>query len=183
MAFIGLHIPEDIAEILASNFVPGDIEESGGMHITILYLNDDVPVLDVAKAMCASYSVVSKTKPFFCNVSEVSSFSGSEDSVPIIYPVVSPGLMSLQSNLRSEFDRLGLPYSKKYGDYKPHVTLSYADNEEFKEFKESKLPTPVVWMVSNMIIWGGNCDDEMLSIDLKFNVSKIEKAASRLVSR
>lgn len=182
MALIGLKVPVEIAKLLSGVDVPGEKESAFDMHVTIMYLGRDVSVLEVAKSMCAASQVTSKITPFTCGLTSVSSFPGGDDGVPVICPVQSPGLLALNSALRTEFDRLGVGYSKKWPDYKPHVTLSYMTGENDPVEYSSPLPNPVIWTVSSLLIWGGNNSDETLSINMPFALSPLERVANRLTN-
>jgi len=180
MAFIGLKVPDDASRLLAGVEVPGERHSASDMHVTILFLGQDLPITEVAKAMCAAFQVTSRTRPFVCGVKDVSSFPRGADGLPVICPVVSPGLMVLNAALRAEFDRLGLGYSKKYPEYKPHVTLSYDRVPGGPDSYSAPLPGPLTWTASDMVIWGGNEADEILSVNLPFVLGPIERAARRI---
>lgn len=181
MAFIGLKVPHETARLLEGVDVPGEKHSASDMHVTVLYLGKDVPVVEVAKSMCAAHQVTSRTRPFLCGLNEVSSFPKGDDGVPVICPVRSPGLVSLNAALRAEFDRLGVGYSKKWPDYRPHVTLSYMAGESDPPEYSAPLPGPVTWTASDMVIWGGDESDQVLSVTMPFVLGPVERAARRLV--
>ena len=180
MAFIALKVPAGIARILETvRDVPGERLSASDMHVTILYLGKAIPVTDVAKAMCAAFQVTSRTSPFACGLTEVSSFPGGDDGVPLICPVQSPSLHELQSALKAEFDRLGVGYSNKWPEYKPHVTMSYVGDGSLDEFQQP-LPGPLAWTASELVIWGGDDGDEMLSVSMPFVLGPLERMAFRI---
>ncbi len=180
MAFIGLKAPAGIARILESvRDVPGERHSASDMHVTVLFLGDGVLITDVAKAMCAAYQVTSHTRPFACGLSEISSFPGGNDGVPVICPILSPGLHELHSLLKAEFDKFGLGYSDKYPEYKPHVTMSYVGDGSLDSYQQD-LPGPLAWTATELVIWGGDEADEMLSVNMPFVLSILERMASRI---
>lgn len=180
MAFMGLKVPAGIARILESvKDVPGDRHSASDMHVTILYLGKGLPVTDVAKAMCAAYQVTSRTRPFACGLTEMSSFPGGDDGVPVICPVLSPDLHALQSAMKAEFDRLGVSYLDKYPDYSPHVTMSYVTDGSLESYGQG-LPGPLAWTASELVIWGGDDGDEVLSVSMPFVLGPLERMASRI---
>lgn len=180
MAFIGLKVPHEAARLLRGVDVPGDRLSTSDMHVTVLYLGHGVPVVEVAKAMCAAHQVTSRTAPFLCGIRDVSSFPGGEDGIPVICPVHSPGLHVLNAALRAEFDRLCIRYSKKWPEYKPHVTLSYVTGPDAPRAYSSDLPGPLTWTASDMVIWGGDEGDEVLSVTMPFVLGPVERAARRI---
>jgi len=181
MAAVMLKLPHEAARLLEGVEVPGDRHSASDMHVTLFLLGKDLPVVDVAKAMCAAYQVTSRTRPFTCALGAVSSFPRGDDGVPIICPVVSPGLMGFRAALKAEFDRLGIGYSKKFPEYKPHVTLSYCSDEGLDTYS-SPLPGPLTWTASDMVIWGGDHADHVLSVNMPFVLGPVERAARRLAS-
>ena len=51
MAVLGIHCPRDVARIFSQIEVAGEREPLGHQHITLLYLGDDVPIEQLAKAI------------------------------------------------------------------------------------------------------------------------------------
>lgn len=180
MAFIGLKIPHEAARLLEGVEVPGDRFSASDMHVTVIYLGKGLSILDVAKAMCAASGVTSKTTPFLCAVKDISSFPANpNDGVPVICPIHSPGIMALNDGLKAEFSRLGIKFPDKYPEYKPHVTMSYLTDGQ--ESYSASLPGPLTWTASELVIWGGDDGDGVLSVIMPFVLSPIEKIARRMV--
>lgn len=168
MAFLGVRVPYEIARFLTGIEVPGDHEPPGHMHITVLNFGDDVPVEQVAKALPAIFNVVAGTKPVLVKTNLVSCFdSGEGDVYPIICRIESAELHKLWEQLKAACDEAGIEYSKKYPEYVPHVTLSYA-----KEKVTDQIITPVVWTVSELVLWGGDSGDEKLTVSFPFSFTK-----------
>jgi len=172
MAFLGVRVPHEIARLLAGLEVPGDREPPGHMHITLLHFGDDIPVEQIAKALPAIFEVVVNTKPLLAKTNLVSCFDSGESEVyPIICRIESAELHVLWERVKAACDAVGVTYSKKYPEYIPHVTLSYS-----KEKMTDQLISPVMWTVSELVLWGGDSGDEKLTITFPFALT-LSKAA------
>src|SRR4029077_3754662 len=101
------------------------------LHITLLYLGEDTPIEELAKAMVAAHEVIRETNPFLVKLSCVNCFTPTEEGkpYPIIAPVLSPKLYELQASLKKSFGRSKIEFDKRFKEYKPHITLSYNDEE------------------------------------------------------
>lgn len=172
MPLVGFAVPQETARILSEIEVPGTKEPVANFHITLLMLEDDVPIQKISEAMEAAYSVSSKIRPFTARVSRITSFPGNEDGVPIICPVEAPELHEVWEALKASFDAQGVEYSKKYPEFKPHVTLSYAP-----EPYEAELPVSVEWGANELVVWGGNRGDRRVVIHLPFSLT--DRVANR----
>lgn len=154
MAFIGIHVPEDVARILASIEVPGDRVHREDMHITMAYLGKDTPNDQLIKTSAACIVEAAKQQPFKVGISRVTSFPGGEDGIPIIGRIVSPVLPVFREVLCAKMESVGVSYSKKFA-YSPHVTLAYS-TEPFADIDIK----PISWTVSRITLWGGDNGDE-----------------------
>lgn len=162
MAFLGVKIPTTTARLLADLDVPGKKTGVHEMHITMLMFDDNWPISELAKSMEAAYDIISETKPFIVNVKEVGCFPKREDKpCAIIAPIVSDDLHDLNEKLRKKFDKAGIEFDKKFKEYKPHVTLAYAD-EEPKKFKID----PLQFAVEEIILFGGDHGDSRIFITM-----------------
>ncbi len=184
MAFIGLRVPADAARLLESHDVPGERLSASDMHVTILYLGKSVPVVELAKAMVAAFGVAMRTSPLSLSVDRVTNFPVGDDGWPLICRLESPELQRLNTDLRAEFARLGLPFNNKWPDYKPHVTMSYLKEPQPEGFVfDSPLPGPLPFTVHELTIWGGDDGDGRIHINIPFVLSPAQRMASRLASR
>jgi len=165
MAMIGLRVPQDLARLLQGVEVPGEPIQRHHQHVTIHMLGDDVPIEQIGKAIIAAHGVAEKTVPFRLSINSVSTFKGGDHGVPVICPVFSPELHELWENLKTAFDEAGVEYSKKWPEYKPHVTLSYSP-----EPMKDKPVGPVEWSAFEMVLWGGDSDDQRLCVTLPFSL-------------
>lgn len=162
MAFLGIRISHDIGRLLSNIPVPEEKVSPSEYHITLLYFGDNWPIAELAKAMQATYDVVSNTKPFLAKVEEVDCFNPAEDKpFPIITKVKSQDLHDLNDQLKKEFDKKHIEYSKTYKDYKPHITLAYA-KDSIKKFKID----PVEFSIAELVLWGGDHGDDRIIITL-----------------
>lgn len=184
MAFIGLRVPPDAARILEGHEVPGERLSASDMHVTILYLGKSVPVVELAKAMVASFGVATRTVPLSLSVDRVTNFPVGNDGWPLICRLESPELQQLNTDLRAEFTRLGLPFNNKWPTYAPHVTMSYLKDPQPDGFSfDSPLPGPLPFVVHELTIWGGDDGDGRVHISVPFVLSPVQRMASHLASR
>jgi 2'-5' RNA ligase len=180
MALLTLKVPHDVARVWSQLEVPGDREPVGETHITLVYIGEDTPISEVAKAIEAVYSVTSQTKPFTVMTSLVTSFTKGEDGIPIIAKIESPELVAFQAKLKAALQDAGIEFNDKFPEYKPHVTLSYLKEDEAPE--DYNFPA-VEWGVAEMILWGGDQGDEKLAITFPFNIIKAKEARFRAYVR
>lgn len=160
MAFLGVRINHEIGRLLSGIEVPGDKEGTSEFHITILCFEDNWPIEELAKAMEAAYDVVSEIKPFLIKVDKVTCFPKREDKpCPIIAKVKSDDLHDLSDKLRKEFDKCKIDYSKIHKEYKPHITLAYAD----KEIDDMEID-PIEFSISELVLWGGDHGDDRIFV-------------------
>ncbi len=181
MAFIGFRIPAEVAVLLEGVEVPGDKHSASNLHITVLYLGEGVPIPVVAQAMVALCDVCSRTTPISVSLEEIASFPGDGKSVPVICPVDSPGLHAFNAELRAACDALQVPYSKKWPEYKPHVTLSYVNDGSVKEVVGS-LPGPVDFTLFEATIWGGDWGAGTVRVEVPLVLSPLQRMAARLAA-
>lgn len=166
MAFIGLALPSPTARVLSEIEVGGKTEAPSHFHITLLYLGENVPIETLGKALVATYEVSSQTDPFTVRTSRVSSFPATPDGeVPIICLVDSAPLHDLHARLKKAYDKAGVDYSKKFPTYRPHVTLSYAE----EAIKDRKIPT-VEWGAHELVLWGGDEGDRRVVMSFPFSI-------------
>jgi 2'-5' RNA ligase len=179
MAFIGIKVPTETGRLLSGIEVPGETESTSEYHITVLCFADNWPISEVAKAMEAAYEVVSQIKPFLVKVDTVTCFPKHEDNlVPIIAKVKSDDLQDLNKKLKKAFDKVDVEYSKKFKDFKPHITLSYAN----KEIEQFKIDT-VEFAVQEVVLWGGDYGDNRIFITFPLKGPEKRKKQSFLLQK
>lgn len=176
MAFLGIRVPEQTGRLLTGIDVPGEKESSSEYHITILCFEDNWPITEVAKALEASYDVISKFEPFLVKTDTITSFPKREDKpLPIIAKVESKELHQLSDKLRDKFDKEKIDYSKIFKDFKPHITLAYdSENDDLKEFKID----PVEFIVQDLVLWGGDYGDSRLFVNFQLKGPEAHKRSS-----
>jgi 2'-5' RNA ligase len=159
MAFLGIRVPIETARLLKEIDVPGENTANSEMHITLLCFEDNWPISELAKSLEAAYDIVSKIKPFRVTMNKVTCFPKRGDKCAIIAPVKSAELHELRDKLAKSFDKEKIEFSKLFKDFKPHVTLSFND----EEIKERKIDE-VEFVVQEVVLWGGDHGDDRIFI-------------------
>lgn len=173
MAFLGIRIEPTVARLFRSIEVPGEKVAESEYHITILMFENEWPIAEVASAMEATFEVASKQEPLHVKIDEVTCFPKREDNpCPIIGKVKSPELQDFNKALRKKFDKDKVKFDKTFKDYKPHVTLAYAD-EEIKTVKIE----PVEFFVNEIVLWGGDNGDDRIFVTFPLKNSEKKKNA------
>lgn len=151
MAMIGLKVPEEISERLVKISVPGKKSAAEEMHITMFYFEDKLSIKDVTKIVQAMYEVTKKNEPLHIKGTTVSTFGKGDDGIPVIIPIVSEDLMTIRKKMAKKFDEAEIDYSKKWPEFKPHLTLSYSP----KKMEDKKLDKNISWKATEIILWAG----------------------------
>lgn len=171
MALLCLKLPSETSRLLTEIDVPGEKTPVSDLHVSILYLGKELDIEAVLLAIQVTHQVVASWAPFLLTTRWVSTFSpNDEGKTPIIARIESQDLHELQEALRDAFDEEGVPYSKKWPEYKPHVTLSYAP-----EPIEDMIIQPVQWGCTDLCLWAG--DEGENDMTCRFPLSIASKAA------
>lgn len=180
MAFIGISVPNDVGSLLEQIEVPGNREPRSRYHVTVLNLGKEVPLEQVSKAAMVAFYVCSKAQPFLATMKVATSFPKGDDGFPIIARVESPALHALHAALTSAFDGAGIEYSKKFPEFKPHVTLAYADTG-----MPDRPISPITWTVGEIIVWGGDKGENriVVKIPLEYKSGTARMASVRVAAR
>jgi 2'-5' RNA ligase len=181
MAFIGIQVPHSTARLFGDIEVPGNKTPSASMHVTILYMGKDVPIDDLAEAVKATYAVTARTRPFTVRTTRVSSFPSNpddQDGYPIIARIESDDLHEFREALAASFDAAGLDYSKKFPEYKPHVTVSYSP----EPVEDVRIPT-IEWGAHEIVMWGGDEGDRKLTATFPLVLMRADVTARRVAER
>lgn len=173
MAFLGIRIPHECGRLLSKIEVPGEKTSVSEMHITLLYFGDEWPISEISKAMEATYDIVSETQPFLAKVDKVSTFSkGPDGEWPCITRVSSKELHDLRDKLAKKFDKEGVEFSKTHPDFKPHVTLSYSEDEPDEvEFH------PLEFAIQEVVLWGGDHGDDRIFVTFPLAGPEVSKTS------
>jgi 2'-5' RNA ligase len=154
MAFIGIKVPPEVAAQLSSIRAPGKAVGQEEMHITVLYLGKEMSAYHVLSAAMGCHTVAARWKPFLVHAAALMCFpENPEDGVPVIARVVSTELQKFREEIRIAMDKMSVPYSNKYPEYKPHVTLAYAPAGSAGPAPEKI--GPFSWAVKEITVWGG----------------------------
>ena len=180
MAFLGFKASDEAADLFERIVVPGNREPKHRYHITLLYLGSDVPIDDVARAALVAYGITRNAQPITVLSRLVTSFPEGDDGVPIIARIESPGLHAFQTRVRTAFDEEGIEYSKRFPEYKPHVTLAYSDAGT--NMPDQSIP-PIVWTLSELVLWGGDEGEDRIVVTLPLESDFDVAAALRVASR
>lgn len=180
MAFIGLKVPAEIVSILDKWAVPGERTPHDEYHVTVLFLGDSVPITEVGRAALVAYSVASKVAPFVCSLGGYTTFPPDpKGRTPVIAPVASSGLHAVHAQLKAAFDAAGIEYSKRFPEYKPHTTLSYADGE----VPDGPSRGPLVWTAPDLVLWGGDDGEDRIVVKFPFGSAPSDpKMAARIAA-
>jgi len=156
MAFLGLNVPSEIRSLFRTVPCNGNRVSKDSYHITLCYLGKDCPVDQVSDAVKALAPVMQQTRPFKLLAKRMISFpENPDDGVPIVCEIDSPDLHAFRQQICQALDAAGVEYSKKYPDYRPHVTLAY-DTEAI----DPQDIDPIEWVAAEAVLWAGNNDDE-----------------------
>jgi 2'-5' RNA ligase len=178
MSFLGLKIPHETARLLGEIDVPGKREGAAELHVTILFLGESIPIEMLARAIVATYKVTSVTLPFIVSTSRVTSFPPGDDGTPIICSIQSQELHTLHDKLARSLEAHGVPFSKKFPIYAPHVTLAYAD----EAIEDRPLPT-VEWGAHELVLWGGDSNDNRLVVSFPLTLNPGLTIAQKVAQR
>jgi 2'-5' RNA ligase len=179
VAFIGLKVPTEVSDVLGQYEVPGKLEPEDHHHVTIHHLGKDVPIEQVAQAAIVAYVTARRTAPFQVSTKVISSFKSGDDGVPIVALIESPALHEFRKNLCAAFDAAGIEYSKKYPEYRPHVTLAYEDSGP----QPADQPIdPVTWTVDEIVVWGGDKGANRIVVKLPLEAEQEDETLSLRVA-
>lgn len=160
MAFLGIKVPHEICRLFRDFDLPGDHESESEYHITILCFDDGLPIKDISKAMEAAFEVTEDFKPFTVSTKRIDCFPKAPNGKhPIIAKITSPELQALNKKLKKTFDSHGVEYSKRFKDYKPHITLAWTDDE-----MKPLIFDDITFAVNEIVLWGGDNGDDRLFI-------------------
>jgi len=179
MALLGIKVPQSVAKTLRQIDTPGKKEDSSDFHITLLIFNEHMSVSEVAKSVEAIGNAIKNVNPFKLKLNKVSCFPKREDNpVPIIMPIESKELQDLQSKLKKALKKHKVDFDTKFKEYRPHITLSYDENEvdDFKIDKEE-------FTVDEIILWSGDEGLDEKELFVTFPLSSKNKKHSSLLRR
>jgi 2'-5' RNA ligase len=153
MAYISFMVPPEAASELSKLYSVGDLSPPSDMHVTLAFLSKSTPPAQVLRAVAACCALAPSTAPILMHAAMLTSFPPNpdhRDGTPVVVRMVSDALFSFQARLCAELDKFGVEYSKKFPEYKPHVTLSHGP-----ERVTPQKVGPVSWVSSQVMVWGG----------------------------
>ncbi len=163
---IGLQVPEEAVRNLLKLSVPGKKVSEDSYHITMFYFEKDLNIDNILKVTKCLYESVRSLDSFSIKGAKVINFPKGEDGYPIVVKVESEDLLELRKKIAKKLGGLDIKYSKKFPEYKPHITLSYSP----KEAEEKSVS--IKWKASEITLWGGNHHEEQLMVDVPFRFGK-----------
>jgi 2'-5' RNA ligase len=172
-------MPAETGRLLSEIEVPGEAVDFGHAHITVVYLGDDVPLEQVLKAAGVCFEVAQAMRPIKCATRHTQCFPpGDEGKHPIICPIDSPDLHVVKAAIDAGLDAAGVPFSKKWPEYRPHTTLAYADAPcDTIQFD------PIEWTAFELTVWGGDHRDSRIVITVPFSFKSDAKLATKVAAR
>jgi 2'-5' RNA ligase len=173
MAFLGIRVPHEAGRLLTNIEVPGKQAAPSEMHITLLHFEENWPISEMSKALEATYDIISKVKPFLVMTEKVICFPKRDEQAAIVAQVKSAELHELREQLAKEFDEVKIDFSKTFKDFKPHITLSY--NEE--EIEDFDIDPPVEFVVQEIVLWGGDHGDDRIFVTFPLKGPEKQKHA------
>lgn len=176
MAFIGIKLNTEVSRLFRNIDVPGKKYAESEYHITVVCFADEWPVKEVSKAMQAAYEVIKDFQPFHIKTKKITCFPKREDKpVPIIAEIESKEIHELNKQLKKSFDKSKVDYKKDFKDFKPHITLSYAEDE----IKPIRIE-PVEFHAHEVILFGGDEGDSRLFITFPLKGTSASKKIAHL---
>ena len=179
MALLGIEVPDKISEMLNQVIVSGHRDKSD--HLTMFYFDGELDVPTISKICKIISPIISKQEPFDLTIKKITSFPKGEYGFPIKGDVISNDLIKLRKKIATAFNKNKIDFSKEFPDFKPHITLSYSD----EDFKEKKLNKPITWTNSHIVLWGGTSEipgiEMVIPFGLKISKADILYSVSRLL--
>jgi 2'-5' RNA ligase len=159
MAILCLKVPQSIARSLSAINVPGEPVPTDEKHITLLNFGDDMPIDAIGKTVIAVARATEQIGPFNVELNGYGTpFGSSDNGVPVICPVEGRELHDLHAVLSNALTEAGVEFSRKFPEYKPHVTLSWAE----EEVQDGTFRTPISWTVTDVVLWCGDHGEERM---------------------
>jgi 2'-5' RNA ligase len=145
-----IQVPEYIARQFPS--IGKDGHDSSPPHITLLYIGQlpqafEPRLFEVVQKVCENF------KCFEVKLGKLNKFV-NEEKKEIVYhsPIISKRLQLLHEMMKIEFQHAQLPYSTKFPEFKPHITIEYVN---FGDMRKLPHVNPVgSWLVDSVWVWG-----------------------------
>lgn len=178
MAFIGIKVAHEVGRLFRNLDVPGEAVPENDYHITLVCFEDSLPIKEVCKALTATLEVMEEQEPFSVKSDHITCFPKREDNpCPIIAKFESKELLKLNEKLKKALDDADVEYMKTFKDYKPHMTLAYAD----EEIEDIKIEPTAEFFVYEITLWAGDYGDDRLVVT--FPLKGYVKKNSHLIQK
>lgn len=151
MSMIALKIPLDISDKLSKIKVDGKKESPEEYHITMFYFDGKLKIDDVCKITKTMNSVLGRFSPPKISFKEVSYFPKGDDGFPVVVPILSDDLIEVRKSLAKAFDKEKINYSKKWPEFKPHLTLAYSKKEPTDQKVDKSS-----WSATELVLYAGD---------------------------
>jgi 2'-5' RNA ligase len=89
-------------------------------------------IIEVVKTVCENF------KKFKVKIKAPRKFINDDNQTIYHSPIASSKLHVLNDTLRAAFQLNQIPFSQKYPEFKPHVTICYQNEGELSEFRNIK---------------------------------------------
>ncbi len=174
MAMIALPIPFEVSKLLSKIKVPGDKTPMEEYHITLFSLNDNLKLKDIEEVIEPVFELAKKTQPFKIILKDFTTFDG-KDKIPVICRLNTEEIFKFREALRKKLDKAGIEYSKKFPEFKPHVSLSYHDTKvKDKSFDK------IIFEADSVAIYCGDSGKEKMYVECPFGKEIKKKSADML---
>ena len=169
MAFLGIKIPDELANLLSDIDVPGNKELKDNLHITFLMLSSEpIDIKDVSEIIKVTYNIFSKIEPFFVSFDKLTNFPKGDKGYPIILTISSKKFEQIHKKLWTACEEAGIDFSKKFKNFRPHITLSYSD----KPIKETNI-SELGFTVTEFVLWGGSKDKKLVDVTFPLELKSL----------
>jgi 2'-5' RNA ligase len=163
-----MRLPSIAATNLSEIPVPGEATPLREMHVTLAFLGNQVPMEQVFRSLACCYLVAQEYAPLELTAALLMSFPADpEGRIPVIARIVTPQLFDMRARLVQLLEMNKVEYSKRHPQYKPHVTLSYAQ-QAVPPQKIKPLRWPAQWLT----VWGGDEADQLFSAEIELRGQK-----------
>lgn len=176
MAFLGIRVPPEVANVLSKLDVDGTKEPRDEQHVTMLLTERD----DVDAMMLAIRTTLEATRgrrPVQLMTRLVTSFP-SESDIPVSARVESPELHALQAHIQQAYVAAGVEFSDKHPIYAPHVTLAYAPAGS--QVTDQTFDA-ITWTATHLEMWCGGHDDSGMNVLFPLYETENVEASLKLI--
>lgn len=126
MAFIYCPVPKEITNLLFSMDVPGRKESPEDAHITLVYFDEDMTDDTERRIQSCLQSFYKVWPSGVVSTNKLTCFD-KPGNIPVIFEIDGTYIHKLKNAICYCLDRMGISYSRKFPDFKPHITISYAE--------------------------------------------------------